>query len=242
MFHPQGPTFLELARQALSSTQRGYDLLASKFDYTPFRTDDTFLKAFQEKVSAHGPYDEILDVCCGTGAAMLALLPICRQRIVGLDMSAGMLRQARKNLDNARKTAVVDCELEKGNALEMNYRSRFDLAVSLSAFGHILESEEQNLIDHISRALKPGGWFAFITTTMPSMRSSSYWMARGFNAAMHIRNWLVKPPFVMYYLTFLWPAIDVKLRRAGFTAFASDLFSNDARLALYKFVAARKSA
>src|SRR5690242_17323879 len=27
MFHPNGPTFLELAVQALSSTERGYDLL-----------------------------------------------------------------------------------------------------------------------------------------------------------------------------------------------------------------------
>ena len=26
VFHPQGPTFFELARQALSSTQEGYDL------------------------------------------------------------------------------------------------------------------------------------------------------------------------------------------------------------------------
>jgi cyclopropane fatty-acyl-phospholipid synthase-like methyltransferase len=153
-----------------------------------------------------------------------------------------MLSQARKNLENARQTAVVDWELVKGNALAMRYQSRFDLAVSLSAFGHILESEEQNFIDRISHALKPGGRFAFITTTMPSMRSSNYWMARGFNAAMHVRNWLIKPPFVMYYLTFLWPAIEVKLRRAGFSAIASELFSDDARPALYKFVSARKSA
>jgi hypothetical protein len=57
MFHPQGPTFFELARQALSSTERGYDLLAEKFDYTPFRTDDIFLRAFQKKLAEHGPYD-----------------------------------------------------------------------------------------------------------------------------------------------------------------------------------------
>ena len=44
MFHPQGPTFLELARQALSSTERGYDLLASKFDYTPFRTPNEIIE------------------------------------------------------------------------------------------------------------------------------------------------------------------------------------------------------
>ena len=40
MFGPGGPTFLELAQQALASTDRGYDLLAPKFDCTPFRTPD----------------------------------------------------------------------------------------------------------------------------------------------------------------------------------------------------------
>ena len=34
MFHPNGPSFFELVEQALSSTERGYDLLAPKFDYT----------------------------------------------------------------------------------------------------------------------------------------------------------------------------------------------------------------
>lgn len=40
MFHPKGPSFVELAKQCLSSTERGYDLLAPKFDYTPFRTPE----------------------------------------------------------------------------------------------------------------------------------------------------------------------------------------------------------
>jgi len=43
MFHPAGPTFWELAEQCLSSTERGYDLLAPKFDFTPFRTPDEIL-------------------------------------------------------------------------------------------------------------------------------------------------------------------------------------------------------
>ena len=38
MFSPGGPTFRELMQQALASTERGYDLLAPKFDLTPFRT------------------------------------------------------------------------------------------------------------------------------------------------------------------------------------------------------------
>ena len=43
MFHPQGPTLGELAVQALSSTEKGYDLAHTKFDFTPFRTPDSVL-------------------------------------------------------------------------------------------------------------------------------------------------------------------------------------------------------
>ena len=51
---------------------------------------------------------------------------------------------------------------------------------------------------------------------MPSMWSSSYWVSRGFNAAMHVRNALWSPPFVMYYLTFLLPEATKYLEDAGF--------------------------
>ena len=105
MFHPKGPTLRELAVQALSSTERGYDLLAPKFDYTPFRTPDA--------------------------------------------------------------------------------------------------------------VLRPGGRLVFVTSPMPPPWSARYWLARGFNAAMHVRNLLVSPPFVMYYLTFLLPDVEPLLRRAG---------------------------
>ncbi|MCM2386961.1 SAM-dependent methyltransferase, partial [Streptomyces sp. CWNU-1] len=43
MFTSSGPTFRELTVQALSSIERGYDLLAPKFDATPFRTPDRLL-------------------------------------------------------------------------------------------------------------------------------------------------------------------------------------------------------
>src|SRR6266404_4341054 len=108
MFHPQGSTFWELAVQALSSTDRGYDLLAPKFDYTPFRTPDTIL----ERVAAHlqtvGPFAAGLDVCCGTGAAMRMLRPLCRQRVVGIDRSAGMLTTARERTADAPGDAALE--------------------------------------------------------------------------------------------------------------------------------------
>ena len=70
MFHPDGPTLRELTAQALSSTETGYDLLAPKFDYTPFRTPDRILRAVAESLRAGPDLDWGLDLCCGTGVGM----------------------------------------------------------------------------------------------------------------------------------------------------------------------------
>ena len=95
MFHPQGPSFLELAHQALCSTQRGYDLLAPKFDFTPFRTPAVVLQMTARHLEATAAVGSALDVCCGTGAGMEILRPLCRDRVVGIDFSAPMLHVAR---------------------------------------------------------------------------------------------------------------------------------------------------
>src|SRR5438477_13026301 len=91
MFHPQGPSFFELAEQALSSTERGYDLLAPKFDYTPFRTPDWLLEPVSSYLKELGPFATGLDLCCGTGAGLEVLRPVCREQVVGIDFSRGML-------------------------------------------------------------------------------------------------------------------------------------------------------
>ncbi|MGW4568791.1 hypothetical protein ACWEN3_42765, partial [Streptomyces sp. NPDC004561] len=68
MFGPEGPTLRELAVQALSSVEHGYDLLAPKFDHTPFRTSDVVLDSVAEALAGLGPFEDGLDLCCGTGA------------------------------------------------------------------------------------------------------------------------------------------------------------------------------
>ena len=244
MFHPQGPTFFELMRQALSSTEKGYDLLAPKFDYTPFRTPDLIFNAFNRLIKEYGPFDSVLDICCGTGAAMEALMPYCRRRMVGLDISRQMLKQAEKNLRPTigRPAREPTIEFVRGQALEMPFKNKFDLVVSFSSFGHILLKDQSRFIGEIHQSLRTGGRFAFVTSEMPSMVSTSYWVARGFNGAMHIRNLLIHPPFVMYYLTFLWPAIEPKLKKAGFDIVQQELFPDEPKLRRYKFVVATKPA
>ncbi|MBI2807423.1 MAG: class I SAM-dependent methyltransferase [Planctomycetes bacterium] len=221
MFHSKGPTFWELARQALSSTERGYDLLAPKFDFTPFRTPDAILTRVGEYLGTLGGFDAGLDVCCGTGAAMEMLRPHCRERVVGLDVSAGMLAQARVNTAGAPGEAVL--EFVRGDAMRMPFEPVFDVAVCFGAFGHILPKDEPRFVNEIARVLRPGGRFVFVTSTMPPLWSLRYWVARGFNGAMHLRNLLVSPPFIMYYLTFLLPRAQQLLESAGFDVEVTDV-------------------
>lgn len=214
MFHPQGPTFWELARQALSSTERGYDLLAPKFDYTPYRTPDSLLELVAPLIGEANSVDSALDLCCGTGAGMKMLRPLCRKRVIGIDFSQGMLQVARDKLSSASGEASL--EFVSGNVLDSPFTNEFDVAVSFGALGHILPRDESRFIQQIVKALRPGGRFVFITSRRPSRLSLVYWLARGFNAAMHIRNTFVNPPFIMFYLTFLLPAAAKQLEKHGF--------------------------
>lgn len=214
MFHPEGPTFLELMRQALASTERGYDLLAPKFDRTPFRTPDPVLAAMTDVIGGPRSVGSALDVCCGTGAAMAHLRPLCRERVVGVDFSAGMLAEARRRLADAPGDARV--ELVRGDALELPFRGEMDVVTSVGAFGHVLRADEDRFVAGIARALVPGGRFVFATGPRPGPTDAWFWLAHGFNAAMRARNALLRPPFVMYYLTFLWPDVRPLLERHGF--------------------------
>src|SRR5262249_62040191 len=98
MFSPQGPSVRELAMQALSSVEGGYDLLAPKFDHTPFRTPDSVLDSVEGALKSIGPFERGLDLCCGTGAGVDVLRTVCRESVTGVDFSAGMLAVAREQV------------------------------------------------------------------------------------------------------------------------------------------------
>lgn len=184
MFHPQGPTFFELARQALSSTERGYDLIAPKFDYTPFCTPPELVQAAFEYL----PHGEAgLDLCCGTGAGVSLLTELC-DRVVGLDFSQGMLEVARSRFP--------EVELIHGDALEARWSQEFDLVTCFGALGHFLPEDVPAFVDVVYRALKPGGTFAFFT--LPRTGGPEI-LLRLFDLAIRLRNALIKPEFVMYY-------------------------------------------
>ncbi len=225
MFHKDGPTFLELAEQALSSTDRGYDLIAPKFDYTPFRTPDALLEIAAARTRERaGTVRRGIDICCGTGAGLRWFRPICSESIVGVDRSAGMLQEAERRLRDAPGTATT--HFVRGDALNLPFERAFDVATCFGAFGHILERDEPRFVESVARVLVPGGRFVFVTGEMPPITSPDLWMARGFNFAMRVRNAILKPEFIMYYLTFLLPRCRELLEARGFDVeVVSDAFA-----------------
>ncbi|MFN0018431.1 MAG: class I SAM-dependent methyltransferase [Pirellulaceae bacterium] len=230
MFHPQGPTFWELARQALSSTQHGYDLLAPMFDFTPFRTPDEILDGMAKVLGTPKSIDDSLDIACGTGAAIRILRPLCRRRVVGIDFSQGMLDQARKNLLATDDESSCPVELVQGEILNLPFEDEFDLAVTVGSLGHVPRGKEAEFVGQVAKALRPGGRFVLVTANMPPLTSPAYWAARAFNGAMRLRNLLVRPPFIMFYLTFLLPETKRLLTQHGFDVMVhDDLFSRPFR-------------
>ncbi|MFF5970933.1 class I SAM-dependent methyltransferase [Streptomyces sp. NPDC012769] len=208
MFSPEGPTLRELTRQALSSVEHGYDLLADKFDATPFRTSDRLLTAVAEALDPLGPFDSGLDVCCGTGAGLGVLRSACAGRITGVDFSAGMLAEARR--------AHPAATLVRADALALPFAPVFDLAVSFGAFGHFLPADQRTLFAQVHASLRPGGVLAFPLPAPPPVGSAPYWMLWGFDAVMRVRNALWRPPFVMYYRTFRLADVRARLEDVGF--------------------------
>ena len=199
----------ELAVQALSSVEGGYDLLAPKFDYTPFRTSDGVLDATAGALRSFGPFGRGMDVCCGTGAGMRVLRSVCQGPVTGVDFSAGMLAQAR--------SAHPDAGWVRADVRALPFAEVFDLAVSFGALGHFLPAERPALFAGVHRALRPGGVFAFPVGALPPVTSGWYWALLGFDLAMRVRNALWQPPFVMYYRTCPPHAVCRDLTASGFT-------------------------
>jgi SAM-dependent methyltransferase len=212
MFSPEGPTLRELAVQALSSVERGYDLLAPKFDHTPYRTPDRVLGAVASALEPMGPFGTGLDLCCGTGAGVGVLGRVCRERVTGVDFSAGMLAVAR----GRSVPEGPDVSWVRADARALPFGAVFDLVVSFGAFGHFLPRELPGLFTQVRSVLRPGGVFAFPVGAPPRPGSRAYWTLLGFDTAMRVRNALWKPPFVMYYRTFRLGDVGRELARTGF--------------------------
>jgi SAM-dependent methyltransferase len=111
----------------------------------------------------------VLDLGCGNGPLIEALLrrrPTL-ERIVGVDACAPELERARRRLSDPR----VELRAERGQALGIESGS-VDMVLSHHAF-YLMDPVEP-VVTEIARVLRPGGGFAFVTTSQTNARLEPY--------------------------------------------------------------------
>jgi len=92
--------------------------------------------------------DDVLDLGCGTGSLTRKIRKLTRGKVVGVDLSAGMIEEARRR-------SGADIIFEVKSAEELDYENCFDVIFCNSAFQWFREPEKA--IENCLKALKPGG-------------------------------------------------------------------------------------
>jgi len=100
--------------------------------------------------SALEPGDTLLDLGCGTGAIGLALAGDA-ERVVGRDVSEGMMQQAR---EKAATDGIDNAEFGYGAFREPNYHGSVGVVTSNFAMHHLADDEKREAVDTIA-ALGP---------------------------------------------------------------------------------------
>ena len=230
-------TFVELVKALMLPCDKAYDLIAPKFNSTSFRTPDSILAGVAPHIGQAGTIGAAMDICCGTGAGIQMLLPLCTGRLVGIDISQGLLDIARTTISENPNGASL--EFIHGDVLDMAFDSEFDLAVCFGAMSHITSKHQDQFLQAVYRALRPGGRFLFVSYYKPKVWSFRYWYYRLFNVIVFLRNLLFHPPWCVGKLHYCLPKIIELLVNHGFEVQILNAFAGD--LAYAKLVSARKT-
>lgn len=145
-----------------------FDTISGNYDglnrVISFGIDVKWRKKVVDIVSAIKP-SSVLDIATGTGDLAIALSKSGAQRIVGLDISAGMLaigsqKVAQENLDGIIEMMVGDSE-------NLPFETDSFDAITVSFGVRNFETLEKGLAE-IYRVLKPGGVFVVLETSVPT--------------------------------------------------------------------------
>lgn len=98
---------------------------------------------------------DVLDLGCGIGRIAAAVAPLCRS-VLGLDVSAGMVAEAR------RRTALANVRFDQttGRDLDALPGGAFDLVLAVDSFPYMVQAGPDVVGRHVAgaaRVLRPGG-------------------------------------------------------------------------------------
>lgn len=111
------------------------------------------------------PQDIILDVATGTGDLAIAALKANPNKVIGVDISKGMLEYGQKKLD--KKGLNDKIELQLGDSEGLNFEDNKFSSVVVAFGVRNFEDLEKGLTD-MYRVLKPGGKLVVLEFSKPT--------------------------------------------------------------------------
>ncbi|TBN05474.1 bifunctional demethylmenaquinone methyltransferase/2-methoxy-6-polyprenyl-1,4-benzoquinol methylase UbiE [Hyunsoonleella flava] len=107
----------------------------------------------------------VLDIATGTGDLAIAMADTNAEKIVGLDISSGMLDIGKQKINNKGLSDKIEMVL--GDSENMPFEDNTFDAITV-AFGVRNFENLQNGLKDILRVLKPGGIFVILETSVPT--------------------------------------------------------------------------
>jgi len=117
------------------------------------------------KLVAQSTPKTILDIATGTGDLAINLAKTNAEKIVGLDISSGMLEIGKEKVKNKGLESKIDMVL--GDSENMPFPNNSFDAITVAFGVRNFETLEHGLKE-ILRVLKPGGTFVILETSVPT--------------------------------------------------------------------------
>jgi demethylmenaquinone methyltransferase/2-methoxy-6-polyprenyl-1,4-benzoquinol methylase len=116
----------------------------------------------------------ILDIATGTGDLAILMAQSNAEKIIGLDISAGMLEVGRKKIEEKKLSNSI--ELVLADSENMPFEDNYFDAITVSFGVRNFENLEKGFAE-ILRVLKPNGVFVILETSVPvkTPYKQGYW-------------------------------------------------------------------
>ncbi len=145
-----------------------FDTISTNYDglnrVISFGIDVKWRKKVVKMVSETNPH-AVLDIATGTGDLAISLAKTGAKRIVGLDLSEGMLAVGRKKIREEDLSERI--EMIQGDSEALPFEDNTFDAITVAFGVRNFENLEKGLAE-ILRVLKPGGIFVILETSVPT--------------------------------------------------------------------------
>lgn len=145
-----------------------FDTISNEYDglnrVISFGIDIKWRKRVVKIIGATNP-DKILDIATGTGDLAINLAETKASKIVGLDISEGMLNVGRKKIKKLQLNNQI--EMVFGDSENIPFEANYFDAITVAFGVRNFENLEKGLSE-IYRVLKPNGTFVVLETSIPT--------------------------------------------------------------------------